>query len=96
MWNSLIIRRLEMNIISPSCLANPTSSRSTSEQDPSEAMLLSVEEFEKYTTKRTPTLSLPYPLPIDELSAPIPTINEIAKYRQTENDLTLKRPLYRY
>jgi hypothetical protein len=45
--------------------------------------------------ERSSTLSLPFALPVNELPAPLPTAEEIARCRKTENDLTQKRNLSR-
>jgi hypothetical protein len=61
--------------------------------DLDEVVKMDLDRFRTATLKRSTKLSLPYSLPIDELPAPIPTAYEIAKCKQTENDLTHRRPI---
>jgi hypothetical protein len=60
---------------------------------PRVASQLSLIEWKSCRAQRSSILPLPYSLPADELLAPVPTVSEIAKCRETENDLTHKRKL---
>jgi len=51
------------------------------------------QDTSSYVTLPPKSLPLPYSLPANELPAPIPTVEEISKQANTENDLTGKTSL---